>query len=225
MKMNRLAISILGCCCALLLACEGKKDKESAEYRAELYDGCAQCHGASGEGNSAIGAPAIAGLDRWYVKAQLRKFKRGQRGWHAEDLGGKRMWPMAQAMDTDEKVDLVSAYVASLPPQNPAPMLEGGNPETGKILFATCVQCHGEDAGGNIDEYGPPLHGASDWYLLTQLQNFKEGRRGTHPGDVTGAKMRPFSMTLPNEQAMKDVIAYIGTLPEQDAPKQEARVD
>ena len=69
MKMNRLAISILGCCCALLLACEGKKDKESAEYRAELYDGCAQCHGASGEGNSAIGAPAIAGLDRWYVKA------------------------------------------------------------------------------------------------------------------------------------------------------------
>jgi len=58
------------------------------------------------------------------------------------------------------------------------------------------------------------LAGASDWYLLTQLQNFKSGVRGTQPDDAMGAKMRPFSMTLPNEQAMKDVIAYIGTLSE-----------
>ncbi len=206
----------------LVLGCEARKDKESVEYRADLYDGCAQCHGAAGEGNEAIGAPSIAGLERWYVKSQLRKFKRGHRGWHPEDLGGKRMWPMARAMDTDEKVDLVSTYVASLPGEKPAPTLEGGNPETGKIYFATCVQCHGEDAAGNIDEYGPPLNHASDWYLLTQLQNFKEGRRGTHPEDVTGAKMRPFSMTLPNEQAMKDVIAYIGTLRDQDQEETKA---
>lgn len=206
----------------LVLGCEARKDKEALEYRADLYDGCAQCHGAAGEGNEAIGAPSIAGLERWYVKSQLRKFKRGHRGWHPEDLGGKRMWPMARAMDTDEKVDLVSAYVASLPTDHPEPTLEGGNPETGKIYFATCVQCHGEDAGGNIDEYGPPLNHASDWYLLTQLQNFKEGRRGTHPEDVTGAKMRPFSMTLPNEQAMKDVIAYIGTLRDQDQEETKA---
>ncbi|MGB5809847.1 MAG: c-type cytochrome [Polyangiales bacterium] len=207
---------------ALLLssaACEARQDSEAEAYRAELYDGCAQCHGEAGQGNQDIGAPSIAGLERWYVKAQLRKFKRSHRGWHSEDMGGKKMWPMAQAMDTDEKVDLVSTYVASLPASKPAPTLEGGNPETGKIYFATCVQCHGADAGGNIDEYGPPLNHASDWYLLTQLQNFKEGRRGTHPGDVTGAKMRPFSMTLPNEQAMKDVIAYIGTLQNQEDTK------
>lgn len=199
-----------------LVACDARMEKDSVAYRAELYDGCAQCHGENGEGNQEVGAPSIAGLERWYVKAQLRKFKRSQRGWHAEDLAGKRMWPMAQAMDTDEKVDLVSAYVANMPEHKPQPTLEGGNPATGKILFATCVQCHGEDAGGNIDEYGPPLNHADDWYLLTQLQNFKAGRRGTHAEDVTGAKMRPFSMILPTEQAMKDVIAYIGTLPNQE---------
>lgn len=199
----------------LLAACQAPgSDKGSLKYSADLYDGCTQCHGENGEGNPEVGAPAIAGLERWYVKAQLRKFKKGHRGWHAEDLAGKRMQPMARAMDTDEKVDLVAAYVASLPPTNPAPALEGGNPETGKIYFATCVQCHGANARGNIDELGPPLAGASDWYLLTQLQNFKAGMRGTHPDDVTGAKMRPFSMTLPTEQAMKDVIAYIGTLSE-----------
>jgi len=199
----------------LLTGCEGASpDKAGLKYSEDLYDGCVQCHGENGEGNQDLGAPAIAGLERWYIKAQLRKFKKSQRGWHIDDMPGKRMQPMALAMDTDEKVDIIAAYVASFPRTNPAPTLEGGNPETGKIYFATCVQCHGADGRGNIDEFGPPLAGASDWYLLTQLQNFKAGARGTHADDVTGAKMRPFSMTLPTEQAMKDVIAYIGTLSE-----------
>ena len=197
----------------LSTACEGPSaDKASLKYSTELYDGCVPCHGENGEGNQDLGAPAIAGLERWYVKAQLRKFKKSERGWHIDDMAGKRMLPMAMALRTDEQVDLVAAYVASLPRTNPTPALEGGNPETGKIYFATCVRCHGVRAQGNIDEFGPPLAGASDWYLLTQLENFKSGVRGTHADDVTGAKMRPFSMTLPTEQAMKDVIAYIGTL-------------
>jgi cytochrome c553 len=199
----------------LLTACQDPgSDKGSLKYAVDLYDGCTPCHGENGEGNQDLGAPAIAGLDRWYVKAQLRKFKKSQRGWHADDMAGKRMQPMALALNTDEKVDIVASYVASLPASSPAPTLEGGNVKTGKIYFATCVQCHGADARGNLDEFGPPLAGASDWYLLTQLQNFKAGVRGTHTDDVTGAKMRPFSMTLPTEQAMKDVIAYIGTLSE-----------
>ena len=199
----------------LMSACQDPSpDKGSLAYSQDLYDGCTQCHGENGEGNQELEAPAIGGLDRWYIKAQLRKFKKSQRGWHAEDMAGKRMQPMAIAMDTDEKVDIIASYVASLPETKPAATLEGGNPKTGQIYFNTCVQCHGADARGNLDEFGPALAGASDWYLLKQLQNFKSGVRGTHADDVTGAKMRPFSMTLPNEQAMKDVIAYIGTLSE-----------
>jgi len=196
-------------------ACQGPSpDKESLKYSQDLYDGCVQCHGEAGQGNPEIGAPSIAGLPRWYIKRQLRNFKKGYRGFHVDDVAGKRMEPMARALDTDGKVDIIANYVSAMEPTNPEPTLEGGNPATGKIYFATCVQCHGANARGNIDEFGPPLAGASDWYLLTQLQNFKAGVRGTHPDDVTGAKMRPFSMTLPTEQAMKDVIAYIGTLSE-----------
>lgn len=215
--MNKVRIGVLLVVglSTLLFGCQDPApDKASLEYSRDLYDSCAPCHGVNGEGNQDVGAPAIAGLERWYVKRQLRGFKAGYRGWHADDLAGKRMEPMARALDTDEKVDLISAYVASLPPANPAATLEGGNPDTGKIYFATCVQCHGADGRGNLDEFGPPLVGASDWYLMTQLANFKTGIRGTHPDDVTGAKMRPFSMTLANEQAMKDVIAYIGSLSE-----------
>ena len=50
---------------------------------------------------------------------------------------------------------------------------------------------------------------AAFFFLIFRFRD--TGQRAQY---VTGAKMRPFSMTLPNEQAMKDVIAYIGTLSE-----------
>ena len=60
--------------------------------------------------------------------------------------------------------------------------------------------------------FGPPLKQVNDWYMLTQLANFRAGVRGAKPGDTSGALMRPMSMTLADEQAMRDVIAYITTL-------------
>ena len=152
-------------------ACKGP-DKDSYAYRAELYEGCAQCHGAEGLGKlppvaedpQGLGVPAIAGLDAWYVNAQLRKFRRGQRGWHEQDLGGKRMEPMARVLASDADVDRMAEYVASLPATRPQPILEGGNPEAGRILFAPCQTCHGEKAQGVLDQRGPPLNHASDWY-------------------------------------------------------------
>ena len=51
----------------------------------------------------------------------------------------------------------------------------------------------------------------SDWYLLTQLKNFKHGLRGAHPGDVTGRQMESMVLSL-NEEKMQDIIAYINSL-------------
>ncbi len=45
-----------------------------------------------------------------------------------------------------------------------------------------------------------------------QLKNFKSGARGTHPQDTYGMQMRPMSMTLPTDQAIADVAAYVNTL-------------
>ncbi len=58
----------------------------------------------------------------------------------------------------------------------------------------------------------PQLANLQDWYILRQLKNFKEGVRGSHPKDTYGSQMRPMSMTLIDEQAMKDVAAYINSL-------------
>ena len=52
----------------------------------------------------------------------------------------------------------------------------------------------------------------SDWYLARQLQNFKDGVRGAHSSDFYGFQMGLMATTLHDEQAIKDIIAYINTL-------------
>jgi cytochrome c553 len=180
----------------------------------ELFQLCSQCHGPDGGGSPVTLAPSIAGLPEWYVERQLSHFRDGIRGTHFDDIAGMRMRPMARWIPSDADVKIVAAYVASLPPVKPAPMLQGGDPARGQTLFAPCTACHGADAKGNQALNAPPLNHASDWYLITQLKNFKAGIRGANPQDTTGALMRPMAQLLVDEQAMKDVIAYIMTLPQ-----------
>lgn len=178
----------------------------------QLYQLCAQCHGGAGTGNQAVLAPSIAGLPAWYVENQLRGFRAGFRGLHFDDISGMRMRPMALSLADDQQIRDVAAYVASLPPDAPAATLAGGDAQRGQTFFAPCIACHGPEGKGNQALGAPPIAGDSDWYLLTQLTHFRAGIRGANPGDKNGQLMRPMSMTLPDEQAIKDVIAYISTL-------------
>ena len=179
---------------------------------AELFQLCVQCHGPDGGGDAAALAPAIAGLDEWYVRAQLEKFRSGARGTHPDDLAGMRMRPMSLSLQGDEEIAAVAAYVAALPPVHPVGTLQGGDAARGQALYAPCAACHGPDAAGIQPLNGAPLKRTNDWYLLRQMHNFRSGVRGTNSKDTTGALMRPMSMTLADEQAILDVIAYITTL-------------
>jgi cytochrome c553 len=186
---------------------------EGGGWRGEqLFQLCAQCHGPDGSGDPLALAPAIAGFDEWYVKAQLEKFRSGARGTHPDDVAGLRMRPMSLALRTDEDLAAVAAFVASLPRAHPPTTLEGGDAARGQALYAPCAACHAPDGAGIPALNGAPLRPATDWYLLRQLENFRSGIRGTNPKDTSGALMRPMSLTLPDEQAMRDVIAYITTL-------------
>ncbi len=180
----------------------------------ELFELCVQCHGAQGGGNAELLAPPIAGLSDWYIKEQLTKYRAGVRGNHPDDHAGLRMYPMSLYLDDDADLEAVADYVASLPPVPPGPTLEGGDPARGKTLYTPCIACHGAQAEGKPELGGPNLWVSADWYMLRQLKHFKGGIRGSDPRDVTGMRMRPMSMTLVDEQAMKDVIAYILTLQE-----------
>ncbi|MAI80101.1 MAG: cytochrome c oxidase subunit II [Deltaproteobacteria bacterium] len=196
--------------CMFIVAPVSAED-EHARGR-QLYALCAQCHGQNGAGAQLFLAPAIAGLDQWYVQSQFLLFQSGVRGLNWQDVGGLRMHPMSQWVKGDADVAAVSAYVASLPRVNPPPQVVGGNAETGKALYSTCASCHGVDGKGNEAMNAPPLIHASDWYLVSSLEKYKAGIRGSNPKNTNAIIMRGMSNLLPNDQAIKDVVAYITTM-------------
>ena len=197
---------------ALVVALAPSAGAQDAQKGHRLYQLCTQCHGDAGHGNKDVFAPSIAGLPAWYVENQLHGFRAGYRGTHFDDVTGMRMRPMAISLADDGQLKDVAEYVASLPPYHAPPTLDGGDPTRGQALYAPCMACHGPDGKGNQALNAPPLVGVSDWYAFTQLSHFKAGIRGTNPKDAFGQLMRPMSMTLVDEQAMRDVIAYITTL-------------
>ncbi len=178
----------------------------------QLYANCVACHQADGSGYKLLNAPAIAGLSEKYVAAQIAKFKEGHRGGDPRDASGLQMRPMASLLTSEADIAAVAKYVASLESKPTEATIEGGNAEKGKALFMTCQACHGADAAGNDLLNAPSLRNQHDWYLVAQLHKFKDGVRGSNPQDVTGSQMRPMAMTLADDQAVKDVVAYIHSL-------------
>jgi cytochrome c553 len=194
---------------ALLAPAAGAEENERGS---DLFELCTQCHGNDGGGGELALAPSIAGLEEWYIDRQLEKFQGGQRGQHFDDIAGMRMRPMARLLKSADDRKAVAKYVASLPPVVQTPTLSGGDATRGQAIYTPCIACHGPDLKGNQVLNSPSLSHQTDWYMLTQLRNFKAGIRGARPDDTTGLAMRAMSMTLVDEQAMRDVIAYIVTL-------------
>jgi len=78
------------------------------------YAICASCHGANGEGNKALNAPAIAGQNDWYIVRQLYNFKNGIRGVDPKDSYGQQMRPMAMTLPDDKAINNIAAYISTL---------------------------------------------------------------------------------------------------------------
>jgi cytochrome c oxidase subunit II len=176
-----------------------------------LFAACAACHGAQGEGNPAMNAPKLAGQGTWYLKRQLMQFKTGARGAHSQDTFGKIMAPMAAILTDAAAVENVTAYIGSLP-DKAAPATIKGDPRNGERRFTTCAACHGAAGQGIEATNAPRLKGMSDWYMVTQLRNFREGIRGAHPQDMYGSQMALMAAMLTTEQAISDLVAYINAL-------------
>jgi cytochrome c oxidase subunit II len=90
--------------------------------------------------------------------------------------------------------------------------LAAGDAARGKTLYATCGACHGANGEGLEALNAPKLAGQEEWYVVRQLQNFKNGIRGNNPRDTYGMQMAPMAQTLVDDQSMQDVAAYIRTL-------------
>jgi cytochrome c553 len=77
-----------------------------------LYHGkCGACHGGRAEGNPALNAPRLAGLDATYIKRQFSYFRDGVRGTDPKDVPGRQMAMMARTLPTERDLDDVIAFI------------------------------------------------------------------------------------------------------------------
>lgn len=79
----------------------------------------------------------------------------------------------------------------------------------GELYASKCLSCHGEMAVGIQENKAPKLAGQFDWYLIDQLNAYKNNtRKKAHQG--------PYSSL--SEKDIKDLAAYLSGIA---APKSE----
>lgn len=88
-----------------------------------------------------------------------------------------------------------------------------GAAQAGKVHFQSCAACHGAEAQGIADLKAPRLSHLQPQYIEQQLRNFRGGTRGGEGTSAAAQQMAPMAASLPDEQAIADVAAYIATLP------------
>jgi len=171
------------------------------------YAVCSACHGQHGEGNPQLNAPKLAGQAGWYLARQLQNFKLGVRD---KEQFAQQMDAFATTLD-DAAMKNVVAYIGSLPDTAP-PATVSGNPAKGKERYETCAYCHGGSGEGVWSTNAPRLAHMDDWYMKRQLENFRQGLRGSHPQDFSGAQMAAMAKTLADEKSIDDVLKHIDSM-------------
>ena len=181
----------------------------------QLYylKGCYACHGPQAEGVLAKGGPKLTGLSADYIARQLTHFRDGVRGASFDDVNGRQM-PMAANSLTDQQVQLLAGFLASLQPKIVAEQFPlGGDAERGKALYdARCLSCHGPGGSGNAALNGPALAGQQNSYLVRQYKIYQSGVRGEHSADIYGQQMRAVANLLESEEDIVDVATYLGAI-------------
>ena len=174
---------------------------------------CAHCHGASGQGNDALGAPNLTQLSAAYIQRQLEGFWAGWR--KSEDSYTQTMIAAIASLDAPVLASATSAIDAFPDINGTAGATQTGNTARGKDLYnAYCSACHGTNAIGNDALGAPNLLGLSQNYLSRQYLHFAEGRRGGHPDDRYGQQMARLAKALRDPQLIDDVSTYVASLAE-----------
>lgn len=174
---------------------------------------CASCHGVNAEGRATgtgdyVAGPALAGAGAAAVDFQMSTGRMPMRA------------PSVQAPRDDtikfsqEQIDAVAAYVASLAPGPAVPTEEMVDPSKGDVARGgdlyrvNCAMCHNfAGAGGALTrgKYAPSLMGVApkDMYMAME----------------TGPQSMPvFNDTNLTPESKRDIIAFLTTLDKQESP-------
>ena len=147
-----------------------------AEKGKTLAASCAACHGSEGVSTNPDW-PHLAGQGAGYIAKQLHDFR-------ADKRKDAVMSGMAKAIASDQDVEDIAAYFASLPANLGA--ADEAMVEEGSLLYkggktstkiAACSSCHGPTGSGVDAAKFPKLAGQHSKYIATQLKAFRAGER------------------------------------------------
>ena len=133
-----------------------------------------------------------------------------------EELCGIGHFVMRGSVTVESQAEF-DAWLAQQPTFAQTRNMAAGNAAAGQAQYATCIACHGAQGEGNQALNAPKLAGQQAWYVERQLDYFKQGVRGGE-GDTNGQQMTAFANLLATDDMVRDVAAYIATLP--DTPVQ-----
>jgi len=192
---------LVGC---LLVGCT-QFPSPAPRTTSSLYQDCLLCH----SNREVQRGPILDGQQSHYLLRQLQKFKQGQRGRNSAHRQEALMGAASDELATAD-LERIADYLASLPPQPYQPSVKG-DATKGKVIYeGNCLPCHGPRAAGSAEFKTGSLAVCEDWYLISQLRHFKNGRRGVHPDDGEGRLMAEQLSSL-DDRALLDVVAYISS--------------
>lgn len=182
------------------------------EGKAIFRANCASCHGLNAEGRSTgngdkIAGPALAGVGAASVDFQMGT---GRMPLVRPDVQA----PANERKFTQEQIDSVAAYIASLAPGPAVPSEEAvdptkGDPARGGELFrVNCAMCHNfAGAGGALTrgKYAPAIEGVSGRHIYQAM--------------VTGPQSMPvFNDENLTPESKRDIIAFLYAIDEAESP-------
>jgi len=175
-------------------------DVEAGKNKAAM---CIACHGVDGNSFNPDW-PNLAGQKVSYLTKQLTDFRDGKRT-------NVQMAPLAAAL-TDEDILNISAYFSSQKLNVSSTKQEfvalGSQIYTGGTEgIMACTACHGPNGAGLESAGFPQLSSQKVKYVITQLNNFKNGTRAN---DSTGM-MNSISRSL-NAEQIEAVANYMAGL-------------
>jgi cytochrome c553 len=144
-----------------------------AERGAQLFSGCARCHGDDGGGGADGWVPRLAGQHPRVIIRALVDYRHDNR----RDPRMEAIAHTASLRDAQAIAD-VAAFAAALQPRTPAGTGKAADPESARRIYTVrCSGCHGSTGQGDAQLSVPRLGGQHYAYLLRQFHDAMEGRR------------------------------------------------
>jgi ubiquinol-cytochrome c reductase cytochrome c subunit len=183
------------------------------EGKAIFRANCASCHGLNAEGRSTgnadkIAGPALAGVGAASVDFQMGT---GRMPLPRPDVQAPAN---SERKFTQEQIDSVAAYVASLAPGPEVPSEEAVDPTKGdasrggELFRVNCAMCHNfAGAGGALTrgKYAPAIEGVSGRHIYQAM--------------VTGPQSMPvFNDANLTPESKRDIIAFLYSIDEAESP-------